>query len=194
MTEKNYFDELYRVDVSGHIEKKNGFSYVSWSFAVAELRKRYPQATWEVKRFDGKPFLHTECGYFVEVSVTISGVTLSQIHPVLDNRNRPIQTPDAFHINTSIQRALVKAIALHGLGLCVYAGEDLPPDVKAEKEAEAAKPISTEQVKELVELIERSGADYEAFLKYFKVTDVAQMPADKFAKAKSALLKKAEAA
>lgn len=131
---QNSFEQLYKVDVSGHVEKKNGFSYVSWPFAVAELRKRHPDARWEVVRFDGKPYMQTECGYFVEVAVTVDGVTLSQIHPVLDHRNKPIQQPSAFDINTSIQRCLVKAIALHGLGLYVYAGEDLPPDVKAEAE------------------------------------------------------------
>ncbi len=122
----NYFTELYRVDVSQHVEKKSGFSYVSWPFAVAELRKRHPEATWEVVRFDGKPFLVTEAGVFVEVAVTVNGIRLSQIHPVLDYKNKPISEPDAFHINTSIQRCLVKSIALHGLGLFVYAGEDLP--------------------------------------------------------------------
>ena len=122
----NYFTDLYKVDVSNHVEKKAGFSYVSWPFAIAELRKRHPQATWEVCRFDGMPFMSTPVGYFVEVAVTVNGVRLSQIHPVLDNRNKPIKEPNSFDINTSIQRALVKAIALHGLGLFVYAGEDLP--------------------------------------------------------------------
>lgn len=123
---KNYFSELYKVDVSGHVEKKAGFSYLSWPFAVAELRKRHPTATWEVIKSEGAPYLSTKAGHFVEVAVTVEGVRLSQIHPVLDHANRPIKEPTAFHINTSIQRCLVKAIALHGLGLFVYAGEDLP--------------------------------------------------------------------
>lgn len=122
----NYFTELSAIDVNKHVEKKGGFSYLSWPYAVAELRKRHPTATWEVVRFDGKPFLATENGCFVEVAVTVEGVRLSQIHPILDGRNKPIPTPDAFAINTSLQRALVKAIALHGLGLYIYAGEDLP--------------------------------------------------------------------
>jgi hypothetical protein len=72
------------------------------------------------------PFMETKYGIFVEVAVTVQGITLSQIHPVLDNNNKPIAQPNSFQINTSIQRALVKAIALHGLGLYIYAGEDLP--------------------------------------------------------------------
>ena len=122
----NYFAELNKVNCAEHVEKKNGFSYLSWPFAISELRKRHPSATWEVCRFDGMPFLKTELGYFVEVAVTVEGVRLSQIHPVLDHRNKAIPTPDPFQINTSIQRCLVKAIALHGLGLFIYAGEDLP--------------------------------------------------------------------
>ena len=122
----NYFAELNKVNCAEHVEKKNGFSYLSWPFAISELRKRHPSATWEVCRFEGMPFLKTELGYFVEVAVTVDGVRLSQIHPVLDHRNKAIPTPDPFQINTSIQRCLVKAIALHGLGLFIYAGEDLP--------------------------------------------------------------------
>lgn len=126
MSDKNYFEELAKIDVSEHVEKKGKFSYLSWAWAVDVLRKHDPEATWEVKRFNDVPFMKTECGYFVEVAVTCKGITLSQIHPVLDNSNKPISQPNAFQINTSIQRCLVKAIALHGLGLYIYAGEDLP--------------------------------------------------------------------
>lgn len=132
----NYYTELAKIDVSDHVEKKGKFSYVSWAWAVDQLRRVEPEATWEVMRFEGMPFMRTECGYFVEVSVTVKGITLSQIHPVLDNSNKPVTKPNAFQINTSIQRCLVKAIALHGLGLYIYAGEDLPPD----------GPITPEQV------------------------------------------------
>jgi hypothetical protein len=137
MSETNFYTELSRIDVSEHVEKKGKFSYLSWAWAVDVLRKHDPSATWEVIRFDGMPYMKTECGYFVEVAVTVKGITLSQIHPVLDNRNKPIAKPNAFEINTSIQRCLVKAIALHGLGLYIYAGEDLPTD---------NAPITSEQV------------------------------------------------
>jgi hypothetical protein len=122
----NYFVELKKINVNEHIERKGQFSYLSWPFAVEELRKFDPTATWVVQRFDGLPYLKTDMGVFVEVAVTVQGVMLSQIHPVLDGKNRPLLEPSAFDINTSIQRALVKAIALHGLGLYIYAGEDLP--------------------------------------------------------------------
>ena len=122
----NYFARLNQINVNDHVEKKGQFSYLSWPYAVAQLRLVDPAAYWEVRRFDGLPYLKTDAGHFVEVAVTVQGVTLSQIHPVLDGKNRPIFEPSAFDINTSIQRCLVKAIALHGLGLYIYAGEDLP--------------------------------------------------------------------
>src|SRR5437762_6071975 len=115
MMDNNYFARLNQINVSDHIEKKGSFSYLSWPYAVAQLRQADPKASWEVRRFDGLPYLKTETGYFVEVAVTVDAVTLSQIHPVLDGKNKPIYEPSAFDINTSIQRCLVKAIALHGL-------------------------------------------------------------------------------
>ena len=122
----NYFTQLASIDVSQHLEKKGQFNYLSWPYAVQQLRTFDENATWEVRRFDGLPYLSTEYGTFVEVAVTVKGISLSQIHPVLDNKNKPLLVPSVFDINTSIQRCLVKAIALHGLGLNVYAGEDLP--------------------------------------------------------------------
>ena len=127
MTEAvNSFARLSAINVNDHVEKKGGFSYLSWPYAVSQLRLADASAVWEVRRFNGLPYLATEAGVFVEVAVTVQGITLSQIHPVLDGRNRPLLAPTAFDINTSIQRCLVKAIALHGLGLYIYAGEDLP--------------------------------------------------------------------
>ena len=120
------FKTLSEINVNNHVEQKGKFNYLSWAWAVAELRLASPTATWEVVKTDGLPFCKTECGYFVEVSVTVEGITLSQIHPVLDNQNKTIPEPNALQIYTSIQRCLVKAIALHGLGLYIYAGEDLP--------------------------------------------------------------------
>jgi hypothetical protein len=131
--EINYFRRLQTVDCRAHIETKGGLSYLSWPFAVAELKARYPDATWKVRHYqaaDGEPrlipYCQTEAGAFVCVEVTVNGVTHEQIHPVLDHKNKTVKNPDAFQINTSIMRCLVKCIALHGLGLYIYAGEDLP--------------------------------------------------------------------
>jgi hypothetical protein len=120
------FNVLSSVDVSNYVRGKNGYKYLSWAHAVSALQSKFPKAEIIIKRFDGLPYLKTEVGFFVEVEIIIEGVSRSQLHPVLDFRNKAIAKPTAFEINTSIQRSLAKTIALHGLGLNIYAGEDLP--------------------------------------------------------------------
>ncbi|MEF3075207.1 DUF1071 domain-containing protein [Methylobacter sp. Wu1] len=149
MNKENYFQQLYALDVSKHVEKKGKFSYLSWTYAIAELNKIDPEASWEVLRFDGLPYLKTECGFFVEVEVMVRGIKKSQLHPVLDNNNKPIAQPNSFQINTSIQRCLVKAIALHGLGLYIYAGEDLPEQKELTEQECVALIESSNSVEEL---------------------------------------------
>ena len=111
------------------------------------MLKACPEATWEVHLFDNadgtkQPYMKNGTGSYVQVSVNVDGVVRSQIHPVLDHRNQPIENANAFQINTSIQRCLAKAIALHGLGLYIFAGEDLPE----------ADPLTEAQAYELNEL------------------------------------------
>ncbi|MDT3680817.1 MAG: DUF1071 domain-containing protein [Burkholderiaceae bacterium] len=186
----NYFAVLNRINVNEHVEKKGQFSYLSWPFAVAQLRLADPTACWEVRRFDGLPFLRSETGYFVEVAVTVQGVTLSQVHPVLDGKNRPLMEPTCFDINASIQRALVKAIALHGLGLYIYAGEDLPegdgeapakpaetvaPRTPSASVTPMAKAASAAQTRYITRLLEETGSDLEHLLEYFGVTALEEL-------------------
>lgn len=187
----NSFVRLSNINVASHVEKKGHFAYLSWPFAVSELRKADPQASWEVVRFNGLPYLATETGYYVEVAVTVEGVTLSQVHPVLNGQNKPIPNPTAFDINTSIQRCLVKAIALHGLGLSVYAGEDLanlePANTPAVKEKPAPTPlrqvaatIDAKQQTRIKELISETGAELDRLLDYFAVENLGQIQANQY--------------
>jgi hypothetical protein len=173
------FAKLNAINVSAIVEKKGVFAYLSWPYAVQQLRLADPEATWEVKRFDGLPYLRTEVGYFVEVAVTVSGVTLSQIHPVLDVRNRPIPEPTSFDINTSIQRCLVKAIALHGLGLYIYAGEDPPQTDAGSPPATSFSTqfLNPEQLRHIERLVAEVGADLGRLLAYFKVPSLQALPA-----------------
>ena len=160
-TTQNTFNKLFKTDVSKYTQKKGKFNYLSWAYAVQELKKVCPTARWGVtKAEDGSPFFKTSCGYFVEVWVDVEGVSLSQVHPVLDNRNQPIENPNSFHINTSLQRALAKCIALHGLGLYIFAGEDLPePDALTPKEEEnlydMAKPLGKKFLDDLKAKVSR---------------------------------------
>lgn len=141
---EHYFEVLRKHNVSKHMEQKGQFNYLSWAYAVEELRKLKPDATWRVvKDENGYPYTSTPAGHFVEVEVTVDDISLSQIHPVLDHRNQTLEQPNAFQINTSIQRCLAKAIALHGLGLYIFRGEDLPE----------ADPLNGKQLKEIDSLL-----------------------------------------
>ena len=127
-SKEHYFKVLRKHDLSELIAKKGQFNYLSWADAVDILRTLKPDATWRVVKDEqnGWPYVISDAGCFVEVEVTVDGIPLSQVHPILDNRNQTVKEPNAFQVNTSIQRCLAKAIALHGLGLYLYRGEDLP--------------------------------------------------------------------
>ena len=144
----NYFAELDRVDVTQHIEKKGKFSYLSWAYAVREMLRVDNKATWHIHEYENEngtkqPYMITPAGCFVKVTVHVQGTPRTQVHPVLNHKNQTIKEPNAFEINTSIQRCLAKAIALHGLGLYIYAGEDLPK----------IDPLSVSQKDKLLKLV-----------------------------------------
>jgi hypothetical protein len=122
------YTELRKINVNEHIEKKNGLSYLSWAWAVDTLLQQDPSATWDYK--EPKQFGDT---LMVFCSVTAFGKTMTSQLPVLDFRNKAITNPDAMAVNTAMQRCLAKAIALHGIGLYIYSGEDIPESEKVEE-------------------------------------------------------------
>jgi hypothetical protein len=122
MSENNYV-KLAMVDVSGHIEKKQNLSYLSWPFAVDQLMRHDPQANWEFHQ----PEMYGET-MMISCTVTAFGKPIKMHLPVMDHRNQAVKNPDAFVVNKNMMRCLVKAIACHGLGISIYAGEDLPLD------------------------------------------------------------------
>lgn len=147
MENSNYFKELAEINVSDKTEKKNGLSYLSWAWAWGELKKRHPLADYEVKtRDDGRIYWDDgrTAWVVVSVSVPVDGGRLShkEILPIMDTRNRsiPVDNITSMDANKAIQRALTKAIARHGLGLYIYAGEDLP---EAPSDAEARARFDT---------------------------------------------------
>jgi len=117
----NNYTVLAQIDVSDHIEKKNGLSYLSWPWAVDQLMRKDPLANWEFH----EPKMYGET-MMVSCTVTAFGKPITMHLPVMDHRNQAIKNPDAFQVNKNMMRCLVKAIACHGLGLYIYAGEDLP--------------------------------------------------------------------
>ena len=170
--QKSVFDTLHSVNVNDEKKSKGGMAYVPWTAAVEHLLKNYPSATWQVKeREDGAPFFKTELGVFVKVGVTIDCIERTQVHPVLDGRNKPIDNPNSFDVNRAIQRCLAKAIALHGLGLYVYAGEDLP-EIEVVMSTEAQFSIFTD-------LLAATESDEETVLNYACI-NVLKIPVVKF--------------
>lgn len=129
----NYFSDLNAINVQDKIEKKNGLSYLSWAWAWAELKKKHPDATYTIYENKDGLFYHTDgqtC--WVKTGVTVNGIEHIEYLPVMDFRNAsiPVSKVTSFDVNKAIQRSLTKAVARHGLGLYVYAGEDLPEDEK----------------------------------------------------------------
>ena len=130
------FERMAALDVGRYIEKKGNLSYLSWAWAVDQLLRADPSASWtyaEPVRFGGSTMM-------VSCTVVAFGQPRTMQLPVMDHRNKAIPDPDAFAINTAMQRCLVKAIALHGLGLYIYAGEDVPRDHAANDPAPDAEP------------------------------------------------------
>jgi hypothetical protein len=139
---------LLKLNVQDHVEKKNGLTYLSWAWAWAEALKADPTATFHVDTFqraDGTtiPYMDINGTAMVWVRTTLFSKEMTCMLPVMDHRNKPIQNPDAFQVNTAIMRCLTKCLAMHGLGLYIYAGEDLPEDdgvVPPPKPQKAEKP------------------------------------------------------
>lgn len=125
----NYFTLLNSINVNDKTEKKNGLTYLSWAWAWGEVKKHFPNATYTIyENKDGWNY-HTDgrtC--WVKTGVTIDGVEHIEELPVMDYKNKsiPFESVTSFEVNKAIQRSLTKACARHGLGLYIYAGEDLP--------------------------------------------------------------------
>ena len=134
----NYFAVLNGINVNDKTEKKNGLTYLSWAWAWGELKKRHPDATYTIYENKEGLFYHTDgktC--WVKTGVTVNGIEHVEYLPVMDNRNNsiPLASVKSTDVNKTIQRSLTKAVARHGLGLYVYAGEDLPEE-DSEKDPE----------------------------------------------------------
>jgi hypothetical protein len=133
--------ELLKMNVNEHVEKKQNLTYLSWAWAWAEALKADPAASFEVMNFGGKPYMDINGTAMVWVTVTMFGKPMTCFLPVMNGANKPltfageevqtrrgpvIEKVDSFTVNTAIMRCMTKGLALHGLGLYIYAGEDLP--------------------------------------------------------------------
>lgn len=202
------FDELNAINVNDKTEKKKSGSteltYLSWTWAWAEVKKRFPEAHYEIVMHDGLPYVYDEnTGYMVFTNVTIDGITHMMWLPVMDGANKAMKnqpytystkyngekTVDAvtmFDVNKTIMRCLVKNLAMFGLGLYIYAGEDLPEvEVEEQKTAqEVAKKklekIDSVQLNALKEILAGNGIDEKTVLDLYKLESLADVTNQKY--------------
>jgi hypothetical protein len=154
----NYFIELNNINVNDKTEQKNGLTYLSWAWAWGELKKKHPTATYTVYEDANGCFYHTDgktC--WVKTGVTVDGIEHIEYLPVMNFRNQsiPVDAVTSTDVNKAIQRSLTKAVARHGLGLYIYAGEDLPEEEKGE--SKKPEVISDKEKKTLEEMITKRG-------------------------------------
>lgn len=167
------FKSLSSINVNEHVEAKNGLTYLSWPFAWAEVKKRYPDANYKIYESENGCFYFTDgrtC--WVKTGVTIEGIEHIEYLPVMDYRNKSITLENitSFDVNKSIQRSITKALARHGLGLYLYAGEDLP-EIETEK-------ITFKEAKVLNELIkglENSERLFQNILKTYGINSLKEL-------------------
>ena len=141
---------MLHINVNDHTEKKGQLTYLSWPWAWTEALRADPEATWEVVEYAQPDGTLAPCMYLqnrtalVKTRVTLKGVTKVCVLPVMDHRNKAIVNPGAFEVNTAAMRCMTKTLAMFGLGLYIYSGEDLPPGGP-----ESAEDVAAREAKEL---------------------------------------------
>ena len=154
----NYFNRLNSINVNEKTEQKGGLTYLSWAWAWGEVKKLFPDATYTIYENENGWNYHTDgktC--WVKTGVTVNGIEHIEYLPVMDNRNNSISADKvtSFDVNKAIQRSLTKAIGRHGLGLYIYAGEDLPETDKEEQKVAAQEKYDAAiaEVKALIDTV-----------------------------------------
>ena len=144
MQENSVFSVLNAVDCSEHVEKKGKLSYLSWAWAWREVKSHYPDASYTIYESpDGWNYFTDGRTCWVKTGVTINGLEHIEYLPIMDNSNQsiPLDAVRSVDVNKSIQRSLTKACARHGLGLYIYAGEDLPDSTEKQPRRQATQPV-----------------------------------------------------
>ena len=201
----NYFTELNGINVNDKTDNKGGLTYLSWAWAWGELKKKHPDAVYTVYENDKGWNYHTDGRYaWVKTGVTVEGIEHIEYLPVMDYKNKsiPADRITAFDVNKTIQRSLTKAIARHGLGLYIYAGEDLPdendglandrPSVTAEQtkkniseeqqaNANMQKKVTKRESVTLDGMIRSAKVDINEVLAHFNVKSLEEMTKEQYA-------------
>jgi hypothetical protein len=174
------FERLSSINVNDHVEKKDGLTYLSWAWAWSVTKKECPDASYQILPTD----YDEDLGFMCHTSVTIEGQTLEMWLPVMDGKNKSmkkkaysyttkygekqVEAATTFDINKTIMRCLVKNLAMFGLGIYIYAGEDLPEGETAAAPAKAVAPAAAAPKPAQTELIElkKSTPNWDAVVKY----------------------------
>lgn len=164
---KSVFQTLFEINVNKQIEKKNGLNYLSWAYAWSEVKKIYPGATYKIYETENRCIYHTDgrtC--WVKTGVIIEGLEHIEYLPVMDYKNKSIllENITSFDVNKAIQRSLTKALARHGLGLYIYAGEDLP-----EAEIEKITPREAKILKSIIYDMDEPEKLYQGILAKYNI-------------------------
>jgi hypothetical protein len=182
MADKNYFEVLNGIDVSDKVEKKGGLTYLSWAWAWGELKKKHPEATYTIYENENGWNYHTDGSTaWVKTGVTVNGIEHIEYLPVMDFKNKsiPLGNVTSTDVNKTIQRSLTKAVARHGLGLYIYAGEDLPEEAKAEadakKEAVGKETIGAAKAAALLSVLTKNEIKAEKIFELYKVKDLKEL-------------------
>ena len=188
MADKNYFEILNGIDVSDKVEKKGELSYLSWAWAWGELKKKHPEATYTIYENENGWNYHTDGSTaWVKTGVTVNGIEHIEYLPVMDFKNKsiPLGNVTSTDVNKTIQRSLTKAIARHGLGLYIYAGEDLPDEAKAEADAKKAEvgkeKIGAAKAAALLSVLNKNEIKVEKIYELYKVKDLKELAEEKHA-------------
>ena len=173
MSNKSVFQTLYDVNVNNHVERKNNLSYLSWAYAWAEAKKLYPNANYRIYENE-KGWNYFTDGHtcWVKTGVTIEDTEHIEYLPVMDYKNKsiPADLVTSFDVNKAIQRSLTKALARHGLGLYIYAGEDLP-----EIETERITPKEAMVLKKVIDEIEDSNKIFARILEKYGIRSLKEL-------------------
>lgn len=183
MTDKmNYFEVLNSINVSDKTEKKGNLTYLSWAWAWGELKKRYPNATYKIYENEMGWNYHTDGKTaWVKTGVTVEGIENIEYLPVMDFKNNsiPVEKVTSTDVNKTIQRSLTKAVARHGLGLYIYAGEDLPEAEREEEEAKikqkAMEKLNKTELSAVRKAIANNGYNEPKICEFFKIEKLEDM-------------------
>lgn len=152
MADKNYFEVLNAINVNGKTEKKGNLTYLSWAWAWGELKKLHPDAIYTIyENAEGWNYHTDGKTAWVKTGVTVNGIENIEYLPIMDFKNKsiPLENVTSTDVNKTIQRSLTKAVARHGLGLYIYAGEDLPEDLRSEEEKKFDKKVEKDKASKI---------------------------------------------